>query len=725
MVNNTTKLSTGAILSVNDHRVRIDLPKTTSASYQSISSAILNGGCHTFPSTTSSSCQSTATSSDTRSKTYHIINYKVPSTYNGYDPQPIQLLSNFALQENIQPSNTIGLLTAASMSSMSVASRSASDASKEVSNVFVGGGGEKSGEESNKEESSEEVVNIDVIVTAGLSNSRCSGADADYFILLDTTNNDNPTANEQEASSTSSPPPPGTINTIIIIDKPLTSSSLIEAYAIAIEAKCLSCMEHTVLCSKDNSRFGMGTGTDCCVLVCPTPSSSSSSSVDDKEGSNSVDVKQESNKKVIKHAGKHTLFAELLGQAVHEATSKSIMINIHHLHYNYFTYIMKQWLKSLVALSRGARPCIPSQPMMPIPNAPCSIVMLGVLLILLIYTVPVLNDKAKLMLGAVIWDRYLGEPPLKFHPVCLAGSAISFVLKYTPERVYKNGMLGFTAGFMLLAGMLLIFVYGAWLFLQVTDALSTQGADLIMNICPNGYCNNIYIQSIFNLTSWILQLLLFKSTFSIQLLTTIALQMAKYLERNQINSARLQLSWLCSRDPTMLNASELAGGTLESLSENLSDGFVAPLFWYVCLGPVGALGYRIINTLDSRIGYRGKYEWFGKPSARLDDLINLIPARITAVLLVVSAMFVKGCSARQGINAAWKDRNQCSSPNAGWPMAAFAGILGVKLSKKGEYCLNSSGVEPGPSNIRAGHRVASIAGGLTVLVAVIALVVMK
>ena len=598
------------------------------------------------------------------------------------------------------------------MQSMSVSSRSASDRSEASS----GGKSkeESSGEESNKEESSE-VVNIDVIVTAGLSNSRSSGADADYFILLDT-NNDDPTAIDND---TNTPTPPGTINTIILIDKPLTSSALVEAYAIAIEAKCLACIEHTVLCSKDNRRFGMGTGTDCCVLVCPTPSTSSSSSFDGKEESS----------KIIKHAGKHTLFAELLGQAVHEATSKSIMINIYHLHYNYFTYIIQQYMKSLMAIMKGARPCIPSQPMMPIPTAPCSILLMGVLLVLLIYTLPVLNDKVKLLLGAVIWDRYLGEPPLKFHPVCLAGSTISLVLKYTPEKVYKNGMLGFTAGLMLLAGMLFVFVNGAWLFLQVTDAISTQGTVLIMNICPNGYCNNTphysYIQSILNLTSWILQLLLFKSTFSIQLLTTIALQMAKFLERNQINSARSQLSWLCSRDPSNLNVSELAGGTLESLSENLSDGFVAPLFWYICLGPVGALGYRIINTLDSRIGYRGRYEWFGKPSARLDDLINLIPARITAVLLVISAVFAKGCSARQGINAAWKDRNQCDSPNAGWPMAAFAGILGVKLSKKGEYCLNSSGVEPVPRNIRAGHQVASIAGGLTVLVAVFVLVVMN
>ncbi len=96
--------------------------------------------------------------------------------------------------------------------------------------------------------------------------------------------------------------------------------------------------------------------------------------------------------------------------------------------------------------------------------------------------------------------------------------------------------------------------------------------------------------------------------------------MAHYLKRGQIDEARTQLAWLCSRDASELGSSDLAGATLESLAENLSDGFIAPVFWYVLLGPMGALGYRIINTLDSRIGYRGKYEWFRKTSARLDDL---------------------------------------------------------------------------------------------------------
>jgi len=366
----------------------------------------------------------------------------------------------------------------------------------------------------------------------------------------------------------------------------------------------------------------------------------------------------------------------------------------------------------LVATMKGARPCIPPKPMMPIPSASFSVLLMGISSVSLVYLSP-LPDRAKLLLAAVAWDRYLGEPPLKVHPVCLAGSAISASLSKAPELVYKSPGLGIISGFALLVSMLFAFTGGAWAFIECTDTLARKAEDAC-----HEYFNNTLVIMAFQFMSWILKLLLLKSTFSLQLLCTIALQMARFLERDQIDDARMQLSWLCSRDPSKLSSSDLAGGTLESLSENLSDGFVAPLFWYVLLGPVGALGYRVVNTLDSRIGYRGKYEWFGKPSARFDDLINFIPARLTALLLALAANFVRGCNASQGLQTAWKDRKQCESPNAGWPMACFAGILGVRLKKDGAYCLGKAGIEPGPTNIRSGHKVAQLAGGMSVLVAI-------
>lgn len=660
-------LSTGATVSVDDRRVRVDLSAPPSSSYQSMSSAILNGGCRTIDA-----------NDEGGAPTAHVINCRVPSTYDGLNPPPLELLSNFARKEEIDPSKTVGLLTAASMESVSTSSRSAMG------------------------------VSIDVIVTAGLSNSRSAGADADYFVVCET-NSDG-----VDDGSKAQEIKPGTINTIVIVDTPLTLEAMVEAYAIAIEAKCSACVNHGIMCQKDQSSHAMGTGTDCCVLLSPG-CDATATDVSGNKQSKSIG-------RVIKQAGKHTLFAEILGQAVEEATSEAIMINIRHLHGSYAAHAAKRWLQVLSATTKGARPCVPPRPMMPVSNAPPSILLMGVCLVALVYVSP-LTDEARLVLAAVAWDRYLGEPPLRFHPVCLAGSAISLCLKYTPERAYQIPVLGLTCGLLLLASMLLVFMAGSWVFVQFAHRLAAHGPSILLGVC-NGYCNEALAAASFDVPAWILRVLLLKSTFSLQLLCTIALQMARYLERGQIEEARSQLSWLCSRDPSRLNLSELAGATLESLSENLSDGFVAPLFWYVLLGPVGAIGYRTINTLDSRIGYRnGKYEWFGKASARLDDLINLAPARMTAMLLSAAACIVRGpSSARKGLRTAWKDSGRCASPNAGWPMACLAGVLGVRLEKSGEYRLGAEGSEPGTDSVRDGHRVAQVAGGLAVLAATVSLV---
>ena len=145
---------------------------------------------------------------------------------------------------------------------------------------------------------------------------------------------------------------------------------------------------------------------------------------------------------------------------------------------------------------------------------------------------------------------------------------------------------------------------------------------------------------------------------------------------------------------------------------------------------MGAFAFRVMNTLDSRVGYRGRTEWVGKPSARWDDIINLFPARLTALLLVLAAALANllgGVSnptsvVQQGLSVGWRDASQCDSPNAGWPMATFAGILGVRLEKRDQYSLNGpkaggSGKPPGPNDIRKGHSIAELAGFLLFLLA--------
>lgn len=667
------QLPGGGRVSVDEDRVRVDLP----CSYKSVhalSSAIHNGGHRTLFATTTGSGSSTRVDG---SVSY--LNYRVAPTYNGYDPSPAALLSGFIGKqgEGMHADSTVGLLTAASMETLSVASRGARG------------------------------VCVDAVVTSGLSNSRAAGADADWFGIV-----------TEEVEADKGAAPPGTINTLVVVNTALTEAARVEAYAIAIEAKCRACVDHDVACAKDATALAQGTGTDCCVLLCP----SSTGPATEPKGKDRTGK----GAGIIEHAGKHTLFAELIGQAVYDATSQSIMCNIRHSHGHYSAYKISRLFRAFLKVMQGARPCIPPYPMMPIPSAPFSVVVLGACSVLSAYylgrTTLVPPGKARLLLAAAAWDRYLGEPPLVVHPVCLAGSAISAVLSRVPSGVYKRPLLGLGCGSMLLAFMLAAFVPAAGLFLRsinvAVECVSFPSSD-------SSLPGSTLFLGAFKLSAWILELLLLKSTFSLQLLCTIPLQMSGFLERGQLNEARMQLSWLCSRDPSELGPAELAGGTLESLSENLSDGFVAPLFWYVLLGPLGSLAYRVINTLDSRIGYRGKFEWFGKPSARLDDVVNFIPARITALLLAMAAWFIpRCCSPGRGLATAWRDQSQCESPNAGWPMACFAGLLGVRLEKKGAYSLGT-GPEPTPDNIRTGTRIVWLAGAMTLLFAAMACAIIE
>lgn len=148
------------------------------------------------------------------------------------------------------------------------------------------------------------------------------------------------------------------------------------------------------------------------------------------------------------------------------------------------------------------------------------------------------------------------------------------------------------------------------------------------------------------------------------------------LQAGDLEEARHAVSMIVGRDPSRLDEAGIARAAIESLAENSSDGIVAPLFWGLVAGLPGIAAYKAINTLDSMIGHRtARYEEFGWASARIDDLVNLIPARLTGLLFAI-------CSARPGAAFATMraDARRHRSPNAGWPEAAMAGALGVRLS---------------------------------------------
>lgn len=161
--------------------------------------------------------------------------------------------------------------------------------------------------------------------------------------------------------------------------------------------------------------------------------------------------------------------------------------------------------------------------------------------------------------------------------------------------------------------------------------------------------------------------------------------MAEFLEANDLAGARGRLSHLCGRDPSLLESAELARATVESIAENTSDAVVAPLFWGAVAGIPGLLAYRAINTLDAMVGHHNaRYEHFGWAAARLDDVVNFVPARITGLLTVLCAPLAGG-SATQAARVLRRDGHRHPSPNAGRCEAAFAGALDVTLGGTNVY----------------------------------------
>jgi adenosylcobinamide-phosphate synthase len=164
------------------------------------------------------------------------------------------------------------------------------------------------------------------------------------------------------------------------------------------------------------------------------------------------------------------------------------------------------------------------------------------------------------------------------------------------------------------------------------------------------------------------------------------LRVAVALGRWGIAGGRNAVSHIVGRNPASLDESGVARAAIESLAENFSDGVVAPIFWYLVLGLPGLFGYKMANTLDSMIGHTSEeYRAFGWAAARFDDLANLVPARLSGVLLAIAAVFARGARAGHAVRVMLRDARRHRSPNAGWPEAAMAGALGLSLAGPRQY----------------------------------------
>ena len=292
---------------------------------------------------------------------------------------------------------------------------------------------------------------------------------------------------------------------------------------------------------------------------------------------------------------------------------------------------------------------------------------------------------AGVLLLALALDILLPEPPNAIHPVVWMGKAISAF-----ERLAMGwgSAASFLLGVVMALAVPALFGGAAWL---AVIGLRELGA---IPFLIGGAA-------------------LLKMTFAVRGLGRAARNTQRSIEGDDVNEARHSLRSLVSRDAAELPKPLVAAAVIESVAENTTDSFIAPWLAFALLGLPGAFAYRAVNTLDSIVGYRGKYEYLGKASAILDDLLNLIPARISAVLLLLAGAAL-GCDVRHGWRAALREHRLTASPNAGWTIAAMAGLLSVALEKPEHYLIGREYGDPKAADIGRAVRVMYVAAVLGV-----------
>jgi adenosylcobinamide-phosphate synthase len=287
-----------------------------------------------------------------------------------------------------------------------------------------------------------------------------------------------------------------------------------------------------------------------------------------------------------------------------------------------------------------------------------------------------------MLAGALLLDRFLGEYPAPLHPVVWMGKLVSLLLRLAPRSGWWRP---FAFGVLLAAGAPALSAAAALAALRL--AVAVPGLEIVLGI------------------------FLLKTSFALRELGAAAERVRAPVEAGDLPGAREALRSLCSRDPSQLDEEALLAAAIQSLAENTSDSFVAPLFYFALFGVPGAVAYRAINTLDAMVGYRGPFEALGKASARLDDAANWVPARLTAVLLLIA-----GWLAHRDVAGGWRifrrDRGNTPSPNGGRPMAMMAGLLGVRLEKKGVYTLGDPVHLVIPDTVRQAWRLVVVTGWL-------------
>lgn len=274
-----------------------------------------------------------------------------------------------------------------------------------------------------------------------------------------------------------------------------------------------------------------------------------------------------------------------------------------------------------------------------------------------------------LLVGALFYDRLVGERPLCVHPSIIFGRILAFFdSRRSPKR---HGAVQFFQGIVPLGVMASASICTVYVLVAIS---SIEAPYAIATVCAAA-------ATIF----------LLKATFAIRSMEECTRPILDALGKDDMENARLYVSYIVSRPTDDLDKNEIISATVECVGESIVDGIVAPVSYYALFGIGGALVYRSVNTADSMIGYMSeKYRYYGKAAARLDDILNFIPTRIAVIFTIIAAQ-ASGLDVQNGLRIMWRDSKITKSPNAGLTMALYAGLLNVRLEKKDHYSLGDEG----------------------------------
>ena len=283
-----------------------------------------------------------------------------------------------------------------------------------------------------------------------------------------------------------------------------------------------------------------------------------------------------------------------------------------------------------------------------------------------------------IVISAVILDLLVGDPKNKFHPTSWIGSLIAKLVPIIQNKSPRREKFG-----------------GIILVIFLTTLVTTLLVFLEVAI------QNIAFDFIGIIVSVIVGVILLKTTIAIRGMEKHAMAVMESIERNDLDAARNNLSMIVKRNTKNLDKNHVLSGTLESISENTVDGVTGPLFYFAFFGIPGAFIYRIINTIDSMIGYKTSIftnvGWFG---ANCDKILNYLPSRITSLMMVIGAMIL-GNDWRKSYKIMKRDGKNTESPNAGYPMAALAGALGTRFEKIDHYSVGEGNIELTKTHLRS------------------------